>query len=523
MDDMLTFISKRTKTIDNLSVKDVIAACQLTKSKFYRCVAEPFRFTDAQLDTIANLLRLSDGDRQQLFQYKHTIKTGEKPGYHDYLKNMILGIYAFEDDRSTKPFILYGPTNNPSSVGGYSASNLIDFLQNKLVNTVPENGRYPLEITIFNTYEVSKAKTIQTLLKNILKLDAINQFFDVTSNHFINSSGISIDKQFYAFYNLYSLIGIGDYDIHFANMDDTILGTTDSALIQYINRDKQNAFILIHITGGVTAVYTFEDNSLADFLLSNFHEHPGTHYYKRVPVSNPIASNTMLRETSEKYSKLMITFELCFENFVQDLWDDTTSFLQSNPYVIPQLRKHADPKNSLIGYGDNQFIEVLFSGFAARGQTNEQKEAISVIAATGLRDFAKNGATSEMHGTGIALSVDQRIKQLQFIKSRLGSAAKTKQQSFYLIDPMYNIPKRTFMVFKDHRIAISYQEDIHIDYTWKILEEEFMATLFYEYVDQELLSVENREQFGSVVMSDARAAVYIDDLIAKLRTDATSL
>ena len=78
------------------------------------------------------------------------------------------------------------------------------------------------------------------------------------------------------------------------------------------------------------------------------------------------------------------------------------------------------------------------------------------------------------------------------------------------------------MIFNDFRIAMSFQEGSHIDYTWKTLSEELMATSFYEFVEKELLSEENREQFGSIVMSDSRAAVYIDNLIEQLRSGTVS-
>lgn len=516
VDDMLTFISKRTKTVDGLSVKDVITACQLTKSKFYRCAAEPFRFTDAQLDTIANLLHLNEGDKRLLFQYKHETRSEKRPEFYDYLKNIILGEYAFEDDRSTKPFILYTQSDKQGGMGIYHADSLASWFCEELADFSSEKGKHPFEITIFNTYEAEKVKIIYTLLNSILKLENVKQNHDVSANHFVNSSSLSVDKQFFAFYNLYSLIGMGAYDIHFANMDDVILGAANAALLKYVNRKNQDAYVLFHISKGSTSVYTFEDSNFANFLVSNFAELDNIRNAKRLRVADPIVANTVLREASEQYKKAMVSFELCLENLLLDIWDETNLYLQSNPEQINVLRAHADPENKLIGYGDRQFVEVLFNGFIARGRLNEQNEAISVIAATGLRDFAKEGSTTETRETGIELTVEQRIRQLKFIKSRLGSAAKSKQQSFYLIDPMFSIPKRCFMIFKDYRIAMSFQESSHIDYTWKTLSEELMATLFYEYVDKELLSSENREQFGSIVMSDSRASVYIDDLISKL-------
>lgn len=518
VDDMLTFISKRTKTVDGLSVKDVITACQLTKSKFYRCAAEPFRFTDAQLNTIANLLHLSEGDKRLLFQYKHETRSEKRPEFYDYLKNMILGEYAFENDRSTKPFILY----SQNGMGIYNADNLANWFCEDLADFTSEKGKHSFEITIFNTYTAENVKIIYTLLESILKLENLKKNHDISANHFVNSSSLSIDKQFLAFYNLYSLTGMGAYDIHFENMDDVILGSANAALLKYVNRKNQDAYALLHIANGAASVYTFGDSSFANFLISNFAELDNARNSKRLRFTDPIVSNTLLREASERYKKAMISFELCLENLTLDIWDEINSYLQIHPEKITALRAYADPEEKLIGYGDKQFVEVLFGGFSTRCKLNEQKEAISVIAATGLQDFAFEGSTTETRESGIKLTVNQRIKELKFIKARLGSSAKSKQQSFYLIDPLYSIPKRCFMIFNDFRIAMSFQEGSHIDYTWKTLSEELMATSFYEFVEKELLSEENREQFGSIVMSDSRAAVYIDNLIEQLRSGTVS-
>ena len=56
MDDIKTHIHGHLKRIKGLDMTDLITATGLSRAKFYKCLKEPWRFDDGELDIIAKKL-----------------------------------------------------------------------------------------------------------------------------------------------------------------------------------------------------------------------------------------------------------------------------------------------------------------------------------------------------------------------------------------------------------------------------------------------------------------------------------
>ena len=69
MDNMRDFISFYLKR-KGIGIDDLLAACGIGRSMFYRFLKEPFRFSDAQLELISKSLDILDKEKSKLLAFK---------------------------------------------------------------------------------------------------------------------------------------------------------------------------------------------------------------------------------------------------------------------------------------------------------------------------------------------------------------------------------------------------------------------------------------------------------------------
>ena len=108
MEDMLSFISQKIKNIEGLSMQQLISSIGFTRSKFYRFLQEPQRFSAKQLEALSDALGLDDKEKQILFQFNSGEKADDKTAFIKSYTKLFLIIPSFPltEDQDSIPCIV---------------------------------------------------------------------------------------------------------------------------------------------------------------------------------------------------------------------------------------------------------------------------------------------------------------------------------------------------------------------------------------------------------------------------------
>lgn len=539
MDDMLTFITKHMKRKGNMVMQDLMDACKMSRAKYYKCLKEPIRFSDEELEAISTELNLSENERGTLFAYKHF--TESEPVQKRSLANVLIErtVFGYSDivtDPNAMIFKVFEEGRGESVANVLSSDTMAAKFNARIAEQAPNGKKLPLEILIFNAHQEEKTHVLYALLRSLDSQSNVKAAHEISIRHFIleekaeekeaeHTAGRKI--QYYA--NLTPLAAYGNYSITFSQqVRNVFFGTTDSVMIRYKNKEMEDRYLVLNIISkSDVSVYSFSDSNLNAFFSYNFSDLLAGAQKRNWVPNDVITVNPYLAELIEQYPKILITREPCFDCMIAKLWDAAEANIRenmdapskNNPGVtlIEALRKYTDPTGQSAICTNGQFITTLFSQFRKRFEISEGNNAINLITPAGLKYFAETGTTTEMKPAELSLPPDLVIEELEYIKARLGKIGGSNGQSFYLINHTKKALDKMMMIFRNKMIAyLVYRNDIP-DTNWQAITDPEVTDLFYSHIAEVLLSDAKRSAPDALLMSDAWSNEFLDGLIDSVR------
>ena len=519
LDDMLSFVSKRIKKTDGTNMKRLIDGCGITKSKFYRYMAEPYRFSDQQIKTMATILALSETETDILFSFKKTSQNSltEKTGIFHQVRKILFEESPIIENISLRNYTLFSKENGTDIVAEYSARDLAKKIMDILQSTtdIHKNMTYPIKVTIVNSSSLEKTHYVFNFLKAYSEEVKSSNGALLEIDHYINAYGMNIEQRFSLFSQLYPFSAFKNYSIHFDDLSSSPLANTDWFEVEFGEKAtglQKYIFAIIPYEGNM-ALYMSDDLLLREFVHHKFLRQVTFNDDKKNLTNNLQEIGRSFVDAARKYKKLEISYELCFDNFSPDLWREIGDELvgqKENASRNPEVGEQSHSVNNVL---DEYRIRDLVASGEERVLVSEQNEAVNVVSARGIALFAREKCTSEMKTAGAELSNEQVVRELKYIKSRLGKNAKQNQQIYYLIDPLVSIPKITFCIYRNHKIVTFLNDSPLTELSWKFVPDQEISSLFYDCIINEVIPHEQCVQSFPRIMPDERAASFIDELI----------
>lgn len=542
MNDMLTFITKYMKRKDKMVMQDLMDASKMSRAKFYKCLKEPIRFSDDELEAISNKLNLGDNERDALFAYKNFSEpesTQKRSLAYTEIERTVFGRSDIVTDQNAMIFKVFSPEIGEPVANVMSSDILAAKFDARVADLGTGGKKLPLEILIFNAHQEEKVHVLYALLHSLSRQSNVKKAHEISIRHFL-AEGKAEEKddertagrkvQYYA--KLLPLAAYGNYSINFSQqVRNVFFGTTDSVFIRYKGKGGAEGVVDRYLVMNIinksdVSVYSFSDSSLNAFFAHNFSDLlTGTQKRSWLP-SDAITVNAQLVELFEQSPKILITTEPCFDSMIADIWDDAEAYIRENMYasskrepsrkLIEALRESVDPAGQSAICTDPQFVGTLFNQFRRRFELSEGNNAINLIAPAGLKRFAETCATTEMMPAEYVLPLELVIKELKYIRDGLGKMGSANGQSFYLINPMKKSLDKAMMIFRDKLIAYLFYHNGVPDTNWQSVNDPEVTDLFYSYIVEELLPDAKRSTSDSLIMGDSWSREFLDGLIADI-------
>ena len=525
MDTISSFINKRVKSIDALTITDLIKKCGMSKAKFYRCLSEPFRFTDTDLETISTELHLNDADRRSLFELRDSsssyqasseVTNADNANINKIIRDIILGNIKIDTNPHSRVFKYFHSGNTDTGIQIYSSKELVAKLSAHLSST-HENGQEPLfEGLIFNCYSEHASRSLSTLMNTLGQEKTLLVNYDINFYHFINDSDMDRAGRFEALPGLYRLAAVstfGCYSTHFANLDNTALGNSDCCLVRYQNKENAECYLLINFfTENEVSVFSFQDSNLHSYLSYQYASQIRTLSEAFPFTLNSLEVSSYLIDKCKSHRNTMLTYTLCFDNYVPSMWDNAVEKYMSNPATLNLIKQLADPTGTLSRYTLEQFITKLTDSFKARFRVCEDSARATILSARGLTEFAETGTTSELAPAKVSFDSNEILTQLHYLYEHIG-IDHAPGQSYYLIDDRLAPPDFALVIFDNSEVGMYFHNNQHTSIYWTIMQEPYIATEFFRYLATELTNQNNRQHFESILLSDEKAKAHIKKLI----------
>ncbi len=525
MDTISSFINRRVKGIDALTITELIKKCGMSKAKFYRCLSEPFRFTDTDLDTIAQELHLSDSDYRQLFDFRDNnsnshqtsdVTSEDKANINKIIRDIILGNIKTDTDLHSRVYKLFHSGDSDTGIQIFSARELVSKLSQLLADTHQCDQELIFEGIIFNCYTEHASRNLSTLMNTLGQQKKLLLNYDISFYHFINDSDMDKAGRFEALPGLYRLAAVstfGCYSTNFSNLDNTTLGNSDCCLVRYQDHAQTERYILIHfLSENEVSVFSFSDYNLYTYLSYQYSSQVRALSQVYPFTLNSLEVSSYLIEKCKSCRSTMLTYTLCFDNYVPSMWDNAVEKYMSNPKTVQLILQHADPTGTLSKYTAEHFIAKLTDGFKARFRICEDTGRITILSARGLTEFAESGTTSELSPANVSFDDTEILTQLQYLYDHVGTD-HAPGQSYYFIDDHLTPPDFALVIFDNAEVGMYFHNNQHTSIYWTILQESYIASEFYRYLALELTNNSSRQNFESILLSDEKARAHIQALI----------
>jgi hypothetical protein len=86
-----------------------------------------------------------------------------------------------------------------------------------------------------------------------------------------------------------------------------------------------------------------------------------------------------------------------------------------------------------------QFVDYVFDSFLQRYLVAESHRAINLISPTGLKKLATTGTIIDFESFHFRLTESQIIRELKYIRERLGDHTSERKQSYLILSPSCKI------------------------------------------------------------------------------------
>lgn len=533
------FISTRVKMVDGITITKLCEFLDVSKPKFYRCMVEPFRFTDRELEIISEKLLLSEPEKKTLFAYKYGVsdkennpqEKSENVQIGQSIQSLLKGIKDTDAISDARVFNLYRQDAGNAGVQRCSPQELAKMLEHHLKKSELTQGEknpndmLSFDIYLFNCVSRNAISALRGILRYMRKFECLFTDYAVTIRHFINNKEMSIEDEFRAFEGVHRLAALatsGIYTICYEDLSTLPMGSMDWCMIRYEDDQGCQRYVWLNfIPAGDVSVYSFTNPYLYSFLFDQYRHLVETRSANVPQKLTTLSIGDHIIKMNMVNQRLLIIPELCFDNICPELWSevkiryfDEANSAQLNK-TIELIQQHADPgKSRSLDTIDEKtrFVNDLIDSFTIRYATSESAGAVNILPLHGLWDFVKNCDTSEIRPMHIEFSDDSVMKQLKNIRQRIGANAQANQQVYYCTRS--SLSDTVFMVYRDEEIGIYFHEPGFSSVYWTLLKHKEISSEFIDYVTTKFISASDRGRYGSFLMSDEEFQHEIDKMIA---------
>ena len=328
---------------------------------------------------------------------------------------------------------------------------------------------------------------------------------------------MTLEDRFQAFSDISCLFSLINYRARVINCEPSFLSNIDCCIIDFLDKRNVNIYLFIIFSSDTEAlIYRFTDSNLFDFLTYNS-------FYSTLlfpdlsGLDDPIAINRAIIETGMRFKKIVILTVICYENYAPELWLDIKNKAKKDHTLLQTLKSYLDPKGLWKSYPDSLFLDMIYEGAIMRHYVAEEHAQINLLYTAALKSFAENGYILEFPLGFLSFTDQQVLAQLRYFRERIGDHAQEKKQSYYFIDLPYRNYKG-LAIYEGHSFYLSYNEDpIVANQSFNDLVEPEMASTLFKYIVEELLPNSTRRRYTSLIMSDERAAEFLDSLIEEVK------
>ena len=515
MRDFISFHLKRK----GIGIDDLLASCNIGRSMFYRFLKEPFRFSDEQLELIADVISLSDKEKLRLYafksEYRHVDSAAkaaedEIPGIlfsnpYEFRANKIdFEYYDFEKDTT---FVL-------------DTDGFVDVISGHIAQMEHlDASRFKLCFTIYNCTSAQKVSSIYGLLFGLEKKikQKINTFRIIHYINYQQDDLLSKLKMLKVNLPMYSTFP----DYHLINTDLTAhpwAGHIDFFVLKYGYEPDSKAVKQRYIVGNMknsrrAYAYSTDSYALYKFFTCGIDDQTAEMDYDS--DVNPMEVNRFFQNLLSASGRILITQEPCYDALIPSIWDNLMERAINNVPNLKRIRTVLDPNDAFSIYSDAQVLEFCIKTLQSRFESNEKNETINILTTDGLETFITQSMTTDALVLGETFSKAEIALQLEYIKSRLGDSASSGQQSFYIFNAKFKQPIYWYSIFKNRLIAVCSAKRVNPLLTTALLKDKAVADAMYNYVLYEL--IDKRGGADSLLMSDSEAGAFLDTLISRTR------
>ncbi len=507
MENFLSFVTDQMKSI-NMPVDIFLSKSDINRSRFYRFAKEPSKFSANELEKISNALQLDAEQKQVLFSFQT-----DKPGTQDIIQSIIFlkpivpagldfGTFEFFDAQSQSASIV-------------TANQFADAIFREMPITDDKNEFY---ISIFNsTSEIITSRLILLLssVQNKILCPEKSVFKII---HYVNKDDYdqSMPERLRLFKTALPFLGFfTDYQIEPTDMTGNPWGMTNYAVLKYKVLDQKDYKFMIFSfdTYGIGHIYSFTDTLLYLFMQK-----------KELPtfqsLANPMLSTEIMLSASEKTSRILISYDFCFDCILPENWDGVFERLcnakqdeKDKSKMLNHARQILDPNGIYKIFSAEDVIKKGIDGLRKRYQTNELSGQQNIISADGLEQFANSMQTLPSELFEQHFTLEEVLNQLTSVYERLGKKSQSSQQAYYVLKKGYQFPMYSFIIYRGEFLFVTMSGNPNTLYQQSLYRDSKISTSIYDFITNELLSEKQRSMTDSPIMTDDEAGQFLEALI----------
>ena len=535
MSDLKSYLQGHLKTIKGLDMSGLIDTCGISRAKFYKCLKEPWRFDDIDLERIAQKMDLDEKERTQLFGYKHTLPSvdegsagedladlKEKDRLYELAEKIFWGQQEIPTDCKRKIFTILREKDSGRTNAVYSADELADEIYSDMAAEAATRKGKLLDIRIFNAHDDGMIGAIFGLLKSLNRFDPYKRIDAVAVMHYVGDVKTPLEDRLAMYSDWYRLMAYSQYQLEFTDkLDGSFFSSWNGCVIRYTDCKRIQKYLMVNILSADDAVvFSFTDENLFEFVRYGCADLFGEDTLSDMLSTDAVKVSNVTMNGRQKHRTIALTAGPCLDHILPDIYDELVAKLLSKNSEwsgYDALICVADAKNMHEMFGKQQTIRFLFDMFKQRFNTDRKEASLNLLPARELKCFATNRQNIDMRLVDIQLDKDQTIRQLRYFKEHLDGTENDGRHHFYLINSSITTVDKMMVIFKDYCMGmIRVPKGMPELYNRTVADAE-IANVFYGYVVDRLLSEENRSKPHSPVMSKAMAEAFIDGLIEEVK------
>lgn len=535
MGDIKTYIQEHLKKCRGLDMSKLLDACGISRAKFYKCLKEPWRFDDNELERIAQKMNLDEGERKQLFSFKYAhVATDalsfeesinnlkEKDRLYELAEKIFWGQQGILADCKRKVFTILRESGSEYANVVYSSDELADEIHGDMFADASVHKGKLLDIKIFNACDDGMNSVIFGLLQSLNRFDSYKSIDAVSVMHYVGNAKTPLEDRLSIYSDWYRLMVYSQYQLEFTDkLDGSFFSSWNGCVIRYTDYKQIQKYLMVNILSADDAVvFSFTDENLFEFIRYGCADLFGEDTSSEMLSTNAVKASNIAMKGRQKYRTIALTSGPCLDHILPDVYDElVTELLSENSEWsgYDALISVADAKDIHDMFGKQQTIRILFDMFKQRFYVDQNAGSINLLPARELKRFAIDRQNIDMRLVNIHLNKNQTIRQLMYFKECLDGTDNDGRQHIYLINSSRTDTDKIMVIFKDYCMGmIRCPEDVPELY-YRTVADARMSNVFYGYVVDRLLSEENRCKPHSLVMSKAMAEAFIDGLIEEVK------